>query len=409
MSLEQGRKISSKPQMETTTVDLKQSITKEDKYLCMQCLIEKIDIQNIVLVDETKVMIQEMKQEQYSLKIKQTQKRIETFILIQSQIKEFKVQVENVIEKILININEKIQLLEKNLAEYEGLKQMFPIEFDNIEDDNQIYNSIQQMFQSFTNNQLYNQVIDILQQNQKFLKPKETKETSIFKVKELDKSKTPSLNIKCPKHGKEIIMLNFKVNETQTSRLAFVDCIHYNKPIKYTSLQDAVQKQRLGQNQNILKLKISEIRRIIQNLKEMREQYTSILNQLILKLNNEQSSIQLIQQNQQNQKDIYEFNQKQIEELTLILSNQDKFKVLQDQLIKIEKENLIQFNLMFNNLFSLLEQELQKRKDDIIRKIQKFDATLNNFTEIREDFNNCKLLSFLYFQRFLKLLIQLNY
>lgn len=31
-------------------------------------------------------------------------------------------------------------------------------------------------------------------------------------------------------------MLNLEVNEIETCRLACVDCIHYNNPIKYTSL-----------------------------------------------------------------------------------------------------------------------------------------------------------------------------
>ncbi|CAD8184641.1 unnamed protein product [Paramecium octaurelia] len=417
MSLEQERKVCQKHQMEITTIDLKQSTSKEEKYLCIKCLIEKIDIQNMVLVDETKIMIKEMKSEQQTLKIKENQRRIETFKQIQCLIKEYKVQVENVIEKIIINIHQKIQLIEKDLEELDQKSKIYkfedeveilssnykgsfnyeiPIEFDKLEDDNQFYDSLQSMFQSFTNNHSYTQVIDILQSNQKIEKSKEIKVSSIQKEKQLDKSKTPSLNIKCNKHGKEIIMLNLEPNETQTSRLACVDCIHYNNPIKYTSLQDAgikwdefkgktEDKIKLFQNQRSLQQEM-----IIQNLKEMREQYTLILNELIDKLNNEQQLTQLLQFNQSNQMDIYEFNQEQIDELTLILSKQDKFKALQDQQINIEKEDQIKYNLIINNLMSLFEFELLKRED--ILKIFKNDQSILNTIQIEDSkINNIQI------------------
>ncbi|CAD8184635.1 unnamed protein product [Paramecium octaurelia] len=417
MSLEQERKVCQKHQMEITTIDLKQSTSKEEKYLCIKCLIEKIDIQNMVLVDETKIMIKEMKSEQQTLKIKENQRRIETFKQIQCLIKEYKVQVENVIEKIIINIHQKIQLIEKDLEELDQKSKIYkfedeveilssnykgsfnyeiPIEFDKLEDDNQFYDSLQSMFQSFTNNHSYTQVIDILQQNQKIEKSKEIKVSSIQKEKQVDKSKTPSLNIKCNKHGKEIIMLNLEPNETQISRLACVDCIHYNNPIKYTSIQDAgikwdefkgktEDKIKLFQNQRLLQQEM-----IIQNLKEMREQYTLILNELIDKLNNEQQLTKLLQFNQSNQTDIYEFNQEQIDELTLILSKQDKFIALQDQQVNIEKEDQIKYNLIINNLMSLFEFELLKRED--ILKIFKNDQSILNTIQIEDSkINNIQI------------------
>ncbi|CAD8167813.1 unnamed protein product [Paramecium pentaurelia] len=407
MSLEQERKVCSKHSLEITTVDLKQSTAKEDKYLCIKCLIEKIDIQNMALVDETKIMIKEMKNEQQTLKIQENQKRIETLKQIQCQIKEFKVQIENVIEKILININQKISIIEKDLEQIDQKPKIYkfedeveilsknykgsfnyeiPQEFDQLDDDSRFYNSIQQMFQSFTNNQIYTQIIDILQQNQKIEKSKEIKASRI--QKDLDKSKTPCLNIKCNKHGKEIIMLNLESNEIETCRQICVDCIHNNDPIKYSSLQDANLKwdEFKGKTQDKIKTfqnqRLIQQEKIIQNLKEIKDQYTLILNEMIDKLNNESQSIQLQQFNQINKIDIYEFNQQQLDELTLILSKQDKFKVLQDQQFNIEKEDQIKYNLIINNLISLFEFELLKRED--ILKISKHDQSIVNTTQIED-------------------------
>ncbi|CAD8214434.1 unnamed protein product [Paramecium pentaurelia] len=46
----------------------KQSTVDEDKYLCMKCMLEKIDSQNIFSLEDTKIMIKEMRSEQLKKK-----------------------------------------------------------------------------------------------------------------------------------------------------------------------------------------------------------------------------------------------------------------------------------------------------------------------------------------------------
>ncbi|CAK66921.1 unnamed protein product (macronuclear) [Paramecium tetraurelia] len=104
MSLKEQRRICSKHQLEITTIDLKQSTPKDDKYLCTKCLIEKIDIQNMALMDETQFMIKEMKFKQQTFELKEKQKRIEKQKQMECMIKGFKVQVEEIFDKILTNI-----------------------------------------------------------------------------------------------------------------------------------------------------------------------------------------------------------------------------------------------------------------------------------------------------------------
>ncbi|CAD8114433.1 unnamed protein product [Paramecium primaurelia] len=128
MSFKEERKVCSKHQLEITTIDLKQSTAKEDKYLCIKCLIEKIDIQNMALMDETKILIKEMKSEQQTLKIKENQIRIENLKQIECLIKQFKVQIEDVIDKILINIHSRIQTIEQDLEEYDSKSKIYKFE-----------------------------------------------------------------------------------------------------------------------------------------------------------------------------------------------------------------------------------------------------------------------------------------
>ncbi|CAD8130389.1 unnamed protein product [Paramecium sonneborni] len=76
MSSELEKKICQKHKLKIKTVDLKQSTVDEDKYLCIKCLIEKIDIQNMAMVEETKALIKQMKSEQQCNKIKENQRRM---------------------------------------------------------------------------------------------------------------------------------------------------------------------------------------------------------------------------------------------------------------------------------------------------------------------------------------------
>ncbi|CAD8195676.1 unnamed protein product [Paramecium octaurelia] len=198
MSLEQKRKVCQKHQMEIITIDLKLSTGKEEKYLYIKCLIEKIDIQNMVLVDVTKIIIREMKselQQLQTIKFNQNQKRIEKFKQIECLIKEYKFQKIQLIEKDLEELDQinKIYTFEDEVEilsqHYKGsYNYEIPIELDKLQDYNQFYDSIQSMLQSFPNVQSYLQVIDILQENQKIEQSNEMKASSINKVKELDKS-----------------------------------------------------------------------------------------------------------------------------------------------------------------------------------------------------------------------------
>ncbi|CAK66920.1 unnamed protein product (macronuclear) [Paramecium tetraurelia] len=270
------------------------------------------------------------------------------------------------------------------------------MELDKLEADNQFYDSIEQMFQSFTSNPSYNQVIDHLQQNRNTDKQQEVKAFGIQNQKELDKSKTPCLNIKCNKHGKEIIMLNLEQNQVESSRLICVDCIHNNDPIKYTSLQNAnlrwkyknQDKIRADQNSRLLQQES-----IISNLKEIREQHNKILCELIEKLNNEQQSIQEVLQNQLDQTDIYEFNQEQIEEITLILCKKDKLTVSSDLQANIDQEDQIRYNLITNNLTNLFEYGLLKREEilKILGQDNSFAETLNDSIKSNEILRNGKV------------------
>ncbi|CAD8130960.1 unnamed protein product [Paramecium sonneborni] len=83
-----------------------------------------------LIVEETRTMIKQMKSEQLNNKIKENQRRIDTFRQIQLQVKGTKVSIDNTIEKISSNIQQKIQLMEKELENSESKTQLTSFEDD---------------------------------------------------------------------------------------------------------------------------------------------------------------------------------------------------------------------------------------------------------------------------------------
>ncbi|CAK80830.1 unnamed protein product (macronuclear) [Paramecium tetraurelia] len=259
---------------------------------------EKIDIQNMALVEETKIMIKQMKSEQLNNKLKDYQRRIQNFKQIESQVKEMKVSINNTIDKLQSNLNQKITLMENELDDSESktivstfeediriLSKIYkgsfnfeiPKEYEKSLDDNSYIDSIEQQLQSIINCPKLIEIKECLEKTKVENENKEVKQFQLLNKKEEDPQKTPSLKIQCNKHGKEIIMFNLNPDKTEYSRLACVECIQSNNPIKYTTLEDTNLKwnEYLGQNSDQIKrfqnqrhLKSTQIIDILQDIKE---------------------------------------------------------------------------------------------------------------------------------------------
>ncbi|CAD8142221.1 unnamed protein product [Paramecium pentaurelia] len=439
MSSDLDKKLCQKHKLEILTIDLKQSTADEDKYLCIKCLMEKIDIQNMALVEETKTMIKQMKSEQLNNKIKEYQSRIESFRQIQSQIKEFKLLINNTIDKIQSNIDQKITLMENELDESESktfvssfeedvkvlsknYKGSFsfeiPKELEKFLDDNSYIDSISQQLQTIINCPKLTQIKEALEKTKVESGNSEIKQVQLLSKKEEDPQKTPNLKIQCNKHGKEIIMFNLNPEKTQFSRLACVECIQSNDPIKYTTLGDASCRwnEYLGQTSDQVKrfqnqrcLKSSQLIEIFQ---EIKEKYNSSISEIINKVNTQYFSQN--ETNEFNENIIFEMNTEEVNELTEILSQNNKFQALDEKQLNIQKEDLDQLEIISTNFGKLLQNDLiatekinkifkessqnisNEQKNDILQD----DNPISNHLQIKQ--LNLQLQNFKIYQDILK-------
>ncbi|CAK79912.1 unnamed protein product (macronuclear) [Paramecium tetraurelia] len=405
------RKMCQKHKLEILTIDLKQSTAVEDKFLCIKCLMEKIDIQNMALVEETKTMIKSMKSEQLNNRLREYQRRIQNFKQIESQLKEMKVSINNTIDKLQSNLNQKITLMENELNDSESKTMVstfeedvrilsnnykgsfnfeIPKEFEKSLDDNSYIDSIEQQLQSIINCPKLIEIKECLEQIKVENENKEVKQCQLLNKKEEDPQKTPSLKIQCNKHGKEIIMFNLNPDKTQLSRLACVECIQQHNPIKYTTLKDANLKwnEYLGQTSDYIKrfqnqryLKSTQIIDILQDIKE---KYNSTISEIINKINTQYSMFNQNQINEFNDNIIFQMNIEQIDELTEILSQDDKFQVLAEKQLNIQKQDLKQLEMISNNFAKLMQNDLVAT-EKINQIFKESNLNMSNIKDLTND------------------------
>ncbi|CAD8113185.1 unnamed protein product [Paramecium sonneborni] len=411
MSCDSDKKLCQKHKLEIQTIDLKQSTAEEDKYLCIKCLMEKIDIKNMALVEETKTMIKQMKSEQLNYKIKEYQRKIENYRQIQSQVKELKLSINNTIDKVQSNLDQKVIEMENELDESESKTLVSTFEQDvrilsknykgsfNFEvsqeleksiDDNCYIDFIQQQLQNISNCPKLIQIKESLQKNKVNNENSEINSIQVLNKKEEDSQKTPCLKIECNKHGKEIIMLNLNPEKSQYSRLACVECIQSNDPIQYTTLDDANFKWNEYLEQTNEKVKRFQSQRtqkssqIIEILQDIKEKYNCTISEITNNINSQQQMFNQNEINQFNDNMIFEMKIEQINELTEILSQNDYFKALAEKQFNIQKEDLNQLQIISSNFQKLLQNELIAYEN--IKKIFK-DSNLNmqNINNLTDD------------------------
>ncbi|CAD8175702.1 unnamed protein product [Paramecium pentaurelia] len=288
------------------------------------------------------------------------------------------------------SFEEDVKILSKN---YKGSFSFeVPKELEKFLDDNSYIDSIQQQLQTIINCPKLTQIKEALEKTKVENENSEIKQLQLLSKKEEDPQKTPSLKIQCNKHGKEIIMFNLNPEKTQFSRLACVECIQSNDPIKYTTLGDASFRwnEYLGQTSDQVKrfqnqrcLKSSQI---IEILQEIKEKYNSIISEIINKVNTQYFSQN--ETNEFNENMIFEMSTEQVNELTEILSQNNKFQALAEKQLNIQKEDLNQLEIISTNFGKLLQNDLiATEKINKIFKESSFNISNEYKNEILQDDN----------------------
>ncbi|CAD8058027.1 unnamed protein product [Paramecium primaurelia] len=389
-TLEIEKKLCQVHKLEIVAVDLKSQTRIDDKYLCTRCLAERVDKENMALLNEATEMIQSMKTQSLKIAKEENVLRLTNLKQLQSSIKSFKNQIKTELGKLLQlvdqqmeqiqteieskdskleikNYDEEIQILSKN---YIGnFSYNIPKQQTYKEKDVALVQLIYESLQSQSKSQNFIQIMESIDQIRSSIPITQQAKINETPAKEFDQHKTPCLNQICNKHNKEIIMLNVNYNEPKFGRLACVECIQEN-PIQYISLKEAnnMWNTLIGESEDLISKhnfkREKTFKMVIQEIKQLKNHYNNQLSEMLSSIDE-----QLIQNNQEFQdflklenKQIFELDEKQVEKMIDLLSQQDKNKhILQQQ----EKQDRLD-QLFYQNVKSKLETLI---KHDLLCKI----------------------------------------
>ncbi|CAD8132571.1 unnamed protein product [Paramecium octaurelia] len=234
---------------------------------------------------------------------------------------------------------------------------------------------------------------------------------------------TPSLNIKCNKHGKKIILLNLDTNQTSNSRKVCIDCICENVLIYYTSslheatkrwkeyqiktqisIKEYIQHKNFNNTKFLKYLMILKIQLFIQNLQYIPfyYKYTSFLHEQINKLKSLESKLNKLEENNIIEDSIYDLDEDQIDEIVRTLSQSDLNAVqlnsfqsysqcLKSDSSQQQSNFILQEATIYNQTYSqdqeeeLFTDEDFSDLDEYIAKFQTNSAQLKKINQIQKE------------------------
>ncbi|CAD8117198.1 unnamed protein product [Paramecium primaurelia] len=397
-------KMCSKHKLEIVLVDLEAKVAQEDRYLCVRCIIERMNKKKMNMIDETKNLIKEMKMTEQNQKFEDNKKRLDNFKIVGQLLRDLKQNIDSIFDKIFNNIQSKLSQIQSDIENIESQTIIFNFEVDierlsqyqeqqinsqsiqAIEDDHKFIEQIQKQLSSFINSQQYNKLMNnqIIFVNEIVAQDLQTNEQPNEMIKAQD-YKTPALKLICEEHTKEIIMFNLNVNSNQQPKMACVKCIQ-QYPASYTPLEELIsqwdqyQKRNQAYSNEIQKTRSVMQQKILKVIQDIKLQNDQIFDDLIQSLNNQQQSIEHMNQNQINGKSFYQLTSNQINEILIQLSQIDKFKSHKDQKSNIEKIDKI----FYSDLRSRLEHLIQYQQINA----QRINYLLMNDNKVIHEIDN---------------------
>ncbi|CAK63462.1 unnamed protein product (macronuclear) [Paramecium tetraurelia] len=414
-SIELEIKICETHQLEIVAVDLKAAKEKKEKFLCVKCLIKRVDENYIVLLKEGLKMIQDMKQKCKIQVMNDTQKTLENIKNLQTSVSEINKLFSDTFRKLQDNFDDniknsnksEIQFKEQSVEElkfdqdfetlsihYKGnLNYDIPKEKVNIDEFKELMENVQSQLSYMANAQQFSQIFGSI-----------TKIKSQYQIeqpipqKEVDKHKTLSLSQRCINndHGLEIIMihLNEKKNESNQSRLACSRCIQQYPKRKYITIEDANIKWKefkRQQNQMITNYnnnRFNKFTSAIKSIQQLKDIYNQTLTDIIQQLERKRIiNKDMLSANQTVVGELYELNDQEIQKAVEIICLKDNHKKLkkeqveQDQIdaiffqnLKQNLENLMKYDLLTkHNLLRIQNQNQQQQLVDEIKQVKEIE------------------------------------
>ncbi|CAD8201958.1 unnamed protein product [Paramecium pentaurelia] len=407
--IENVNKICQTHQFEILAVDLQAAREQKQKYLCVKCLIERIQGNNIVLLSEAIEMIKEMKNQCKDEVEKKNQETLNSIQNLQSSVLKINEHFTQVFDKLQYKINENINSNEQHIEQkktsfdelnldkdietlsliYKGNSNCESIKQEqNLEEFVQMLDKIQSELSMISNIKQFSQIFESIQQIKSQFQIGQNTPKRRF-----DKHETPTLKYVCNQHGKKIMMINLSQNEQDQSGLACEKCIQQFPKREYITVEDANTKWKELQGQQKLMIskynnsRYSKFNSSIKSIQQLKEIYNQTLTDIIQQLERQRNMNQNTQNNNSNVvEDIYELDEQEILKIVDFLSQKDKNYKLkleqqeQDQVDLIfyqnqknHLENLMKYNLLTkNNLMRIQNQDQYEQYSitDIIQENQ---------------------------------------
>ncbi|CAD8158105.1 unnamed protein product [Paramecium octaurelia] len=390
---EKAMKLCTKHNLEIVLVDLEAKIVQGTRFLCLKCIIEKMNLTKIKQIDETNHLIQEMNKSEINRKIEDNNKRLKIFNTLESQLRELKQNLDSVFDEIFNNIRSKQSQIvsDKTNIQQQSITLTFEEDIERLsqfqecyiseqvihftESDQKFIEQIQMQLKQILNSDQYNDSFIFI--DSYIVKDDQNSEENYEITKSLN-YKTPALKLLCEEHKKEIIMFNLDMKtNSQPKKMACIKCLQ-QYPAQYTPLEDASilwsqYQMRNETNVNEIQKSRNQISsKILQVIQEFKLQQDQVCDELIQTLRNQQQPIGKEQQNQKqiNVKSIYQLTQNQILAVIDQLSQNDKKESSQDHKMKLEKIDKI----FYSDLYSRLEHQIQQSQIHL----QKFNSIVNN-------------------------------
>ncbi|CAD8129917.1 unnamed protein product [Paramecium sonneborni] len=375
---------------ELVAIDLVSSESRKFEFLCLDCLVEKINNNNISTFESTKIRIQQYKNKRLEKRTKDIEIRQKNFEILLHSINELK----NKIEEALVNIYSEIK---KQMSEGKQSLEEFQTQLNFLEDVKQLseFLSIQENEKEF---QQDGQFIDgIFQKFEQIFKIEHNKTIQTFKdvlwninnfnrdikieiMQTQNNQKTSSLSSLCLKHNKEIIMIDIDSKSKQIEdRFACAKCLsdHFN------NINDHPQCQYKT---------IEEVNQIWND--KMKEQ-DQIVDDLMSKRNVKKVKLQekIAKMNQGYMEQLNDISETVRKNLTSQTREINKFKY--DSIQQLSKEDLL------SNIQILIHQN-QKQQNEYIE--QMMIKELQNSKIIASKFEQLKWLDQLDIQQSINIL-----
>ncbi|CAD8167847.1 unnamed protein product [Paramecium pentaurelia] len=246
--------------LEIIAIDLVSLENRQFEFLCCNCLVEKMNNNNISTIEQTSDRIQSYKSQRLNKRKKDIQITLDNQKILLVQIMKFKSKVDEALDKISNEIQKQLVMNEK---EQQSLKENCQTQSNFQEDVRQLSEFLQTQENQIELSQdskfiddIYKQ-FELIFQNETHNKTIQTFKDVVWNINNLNKEnkielmslqtqnnqKTLSLSNLCQKHKKEIIMIDIESENKQIEyRFVCVQCISDNPLCQYRTIEEVNQK-----------------------------------------------------------------------------------------------------------------------------------------------------------------------